>query len=134
MRASAARMPPPQRSLPEPGRIPQDSRHPGTLEADAMAGGKALVAGATGVVGRYLLMHLLERGGWEVVAVSRRKPDVAGDYRHIGADLTNAPDCRSKLSALHDVTHVFYAAYLDRPDVRQLVEVNTAMLANLVDA
>jgi nucleoside-diphosphate-sugar epimerase len=37
-----------------------------------MAGGKALVAGATGVVGRYLLMHLLERGGWEVVAVSRR--------------------------------------------------------------
>ena len=99
-----------------------------------MAGNKALVAGATGVVGRYLLMHLIERGGWEVVAVSRRKPDVAGDYRHVPADLTDAPDCRSKLSALRDVTHVFYAAYLERPDLHQLVEVNTAMLANLVDA
>ena len=65
-----------------------------------MAGNKALVAGATGVVGRYLLMHLIERGGWEVVAVSRRKPDAAGDYRHVPADLTDAQDCRSKLSAL----------------------------------
>ena len=30
---------------------------------------KALVTGATGVVGRYLLMHLLERGGWDFAAL-----------------------------------------------------------------
>jgi nucleoside-diphosphate-sugar epimerase len=99
-----------------------------------MAGYKALVAGATGVVGRYLLMLLMERSGWEVVAVSRRKPDVAGDYLHLAADLTDAQECRGKLSALRDVTHVFYAAYLDRPDVHELVAVNTGMLVNLVEA
>jgi uncharacterized protein YbjT (DUF2867 family) len=38
----------------------------------------ALVTGATGLVGSYLLTHLLERGGWDIVTVSRRKPDVPG--------------------------------------------------------
>jgi nucleoside-diphosphate-sugar epimerase len=99
-----------------------------------MAERKALVAGATGVVGRYLLMHLVERGDWQVVAVSRRRPDVAGAYRHLALDLTDPRDCRDKLAALRDVTHVFYAAYLDRPDPRELVAVNTAMLVNLVEA
>ena len=95
---------------------------------------KALVAGATGVVGRYLLMHLVERGDWEVVAVSRRRPEVAGAFQHVAADLTDPQGCRSKLGELRDVTHLFYAAYLDRADLRELVTVNTAMLVNLVDA
>ena len=39
---------------------------------------KALVTGATGVVGRYLLMgyllmHLLERGGWDIVVSNTGK-------------------------------------------------------------
>jgi nucleoside-diphosphate-sugar epimerase len=95
---------------------------------------RALVAGATGVVGRYLLMHLLERGDWDVVAVSRRKPDVPGEYLHVAADLTDVADCRIKLGALQGVTHVFYAAYLERPDAQELVAVNTDMLVNLLDA
>ena len=41
---------------------------------------KALIAGATGVVGRNLLRHLLTLDGWDVIAVSRRKPDVDGRY------------------------------------------------------
>ena len=41
---------------------------------------KALIAGATGVVGRNLLRHLLTLDDWEVIAVSRRKPDVEGGY------------------------------------------------------
>ena len=99
-----------------------------------MAKRKALVTGATGVVGRYLLMHLIERGDWDVVAVSRRRPDVQGAFEHIAVDLTDAQDCRARLGALRDVTHVLYAAYLERSDPRELVAVNTAMLVNLVDA
>ena len=99
-----------------------------------MAERKALVAGATGVVGRYLLMHLLERGDWDVVAVSRRRPDVRGAFEHVAVDLTDAQDCRARLGGLRDVTHVFYAAYLERADPRELVAVNTAMLVNLVEA
>src|SRR5262245_28782894 len=71
---------------------------------------KALIAGATGVVGRNLLRHLLKTGEWEIVALSRRKPDVEGAYTHIGVDLMDAAECKAKLGHLGDVTHVFFAA------------------------
>jgi NAD(P)-dependent dehydrogenase (short-subunit alcohol dehydrogenase family) len=48
---------------------------------------KALIAGATGVVGRNLLRHLLNLDDWDVIAVSRRKPDVEGRYEHVAVDL-----------------------------------------------
>ena len=99
-----------------------------------MASKKALVTGATGVVGRYLLKHLVETGGWDIVALSRRKPDISGDYQHVAADLTDPADCKAKLSHLSDVTHVFYAAYLEKPTPSEQVAVNLGMLANLVDA
>jgi nucleoside-diphosphate-sugar epimerase len=95
---------------------------------------KALVAGATGVVGRYLLRHLVQQPDWEVVALSRRRPDVPGGFVHARVDLTDAADCQAHLAELRDVTHVFYAAYLERPDAQEQVAVNTAMLVNLVDA
>src|SRR6185312_5922190 len=43
----------------------------------------ALVVGATGVVGRNLLRHLAGLRDWEVIALSRRKPDVEGSYVHL---------------------------------------------------
>lgn len=36
----------------------------------------ALVAGASGLAGGYMLAHLLEQGGWDIVAVSRRRPRI----------------------------------------------------------
>ncbi|HZP92775.1 MAG TPA: SDR family oxidoreductase [Burkholderiales bacterium] len=95
---------------------------------------KALVAGATGVVGRYLLRHLAASGRWKTVAVSRRKPDVRGDFEHVSADLSDPAGCRARLVHLTDLTHVFYAAYVERSSPRELVDVNVAMLANLLDA
>jgi nucleoside-diphosphate-sugar epimerase len=95
---------------------------------------KALVAGATGVVGRYLLQHLVRSGTWDVVAVSRRRPDIDGNYTHVAADLSDAADSRSRLSRLADVTHVFYAAYMERPTADELVASNVALLRNLLDA
>ena len=41
----------------------------------------ALVVGASGVVGRNLLQHLLTLDGWSVIALSRRDPDLKGEYR-----------------------------------------------------
>jgi nucleoside-diphosphate-sugar epimerase len=66
------------------------------------------VTGATGLVGSYLLTHLLERGGWDIVTVSRREPDVKGDYRHISVDLLDRADCERKLVSLTSVSHIFY--------------------------
>lgn len=93
----------------------------------------ALVTGATGLMGGYLLQHLIEQGGSDIVTVSRRKPDVPGEYRHVAADLLDRADVERKLGSLRDVTHVFYSAYVERADPREQVEANTSMLVNLVD-
>ncbi len=93
----------------------------------------ALVTGASGLVGGYLLTHLLEQGGWDIVAVSRRKPDIPGNYRHISVDLLDRADCKSKLGGLTDISHIFFVAYLERADPAESVTANTGMLVNLVE-
>ena len=98
-----------------------------------MAKRTALVTGATGLVGGYLLTHLLEQGGWDIVTVSRRKPGVPGSYRHIPVDLLDRADCERKLASLTNVSHIFYVAYLERADPAELVTANTDMLVNLVE-
>jgi nucleoside-diphosphate-sugar epimerase len=95
---------------------------------------KALIAGATGVVGRNLLRHLLRTGEWEIVAVSRRKPDVEGAYTHVGVDLMNAAECKGKLGHLSDVTHIFFAALAANREIAQAAIDNLALLRNLVEA
>ena len=53
----------------------------------------------------------------------------------LAVDLTDARECREKLGALSAITHVFYAARYDHPEgTAESVDVNAAMLANLVDA
>lgn len=93
----------------------------------------ALIVGATGVVGRNMLRQLTVGDEWEVVAVSRRKPDVEGSYRHIAADLLDPADVRAKLGGLNDVTHVFFSAYIEKPTWAEMVAPNMALLSNLMD-
>jgi nucleoside-diphosphate-sugar epimerase len=93
----------------------------------------ALVTGATGVVGRNLVKYLLALPDWDVVCVSRRKPDLSGNYRHIAIDLLDRADCDAKLAALTDVTHIFAAAYVERPTWGELVAPNLALLVNTVE-
>ena len=98
------------------------------------ARGHALVAGATGIVGRRIAERL-HASGWTVTGVCRRPPQNAPPYALVAADLTDPPDCRAKLAPLESVTHVFYAARYDHPEgVPESVDVNAAMLANLIDA
>lgn len=94
----------------------------------------ALLVGATGVVGRNLLRHLLGMGGWNVVAVSRRKPDVGGEYLHLPVDLLDSAQTNALLGRPIGVTHIFYAAYIERPNPEDMVAPNLTMLANLINA
>ncbi|WP_439382595.1 SDR family oxidoreductase [Amycolatopsis lexingtonensis] len=89
----------------------------------------ALVAGANGIIGRNLVEHLRADGGWDVTGLSRR-----GGPGTIAVDLLDPADTRAKLSGLTDTTHLFYAAYQDKPTWAELVPPNLAMLTNLVDA
>ncbi len=93
----------------------------------------ALVVGARGVIGGNLVDHLDKMGDWDVIGLSRRGGTDAGRVRHIAVDLLNRTDTEKKLSKLTDVTHVFYAAYQDRPTWAELVAPNRAMLVNTVE-
>jgi nucleoside-diphosphate-sugar epimerase len=94
----------------------------------------ALVAGAQGVIGRNLVEHLAGLGDWDVIGLSRRGGEPTERVRHVAIDLLDPADCRDKLSGLHQVTHIFYAAYQDRPTWVELVAPNLAMLVNVVTA
>lgn len=93
----------------------------------------ALIVGAHGVIGSNLASHLSALGNWDIVGLSRRGGPNQGPIRHIAVDLLDRSDIREKLGGLRDVTHMFYAAYQDRPSWAELVEPNVAMLRNVVD-
>ncbi|MDQ0112103.1 SDR family oxidoreductase [Paenibacillus harenae] len=95
---------------------------------------KALVVGANGVIGRNLIDHLEQLPEWDIIGLSRRGGDSGGRTRYVSVDLLDESDTREKLSPLTDVTHVFYAAYQDRPTWAELVAPNVAMLVNVVNA
>lgn len=93
----------------------------------------ALIVGAHGVIGSNLASHLAALGNWNIVGLSRRGGPDQGQIRHIAVDLLDVRDAREKLGGRRDVTHIFYAAYQDRPSWAELVEPNVAMLRNVVD-
>jgi nucleoside-diphosphate-sugar epimerase len=94
----------------------------------------ALVVGAKGVIGGNLIDHLIELGDWDIIGLSRRGGATTDRLRHISVDLLDNDDVTQKLAGLSDVTHIFYAAYQDRPTWAELVAPNLAMLVNVVDA
>ncbi|MDB5809662.1 MAG: hypothetical protein JWN94_1784 [Betaproteobacteria bacterium] len=93
----------------------------------------ALVAGASGLIGRRIVEHLIETGGWNIIGLART-PRTSNGMRWIAVDLNDAADCARKLT-LPEVTHLFYAARYDHPEgVPESVEINAAMLENVVNA
>jgi nucleoside-diphosphate-sugar epimerase len=94
----------------------------------------ALVVGANGVIGGTLATHLATLPGWDVVGLSRRGGPPDGPVRHVSADLFDPAGVREALRAHPGITHVFYAAYQDRPTWSELVEPNVTMLRSVLDA
>ena len=97
----------------------------------------ALVIGARGVIGGNLIDHLRQSGGWDVIGVSRRGGADEGRVRHLAVDLLDRDATAVAFAAsraVADVTHVFYAAYQERPTWAGLVAPNLGMLTNVVDA
>jgi nucleoside-diphosphate-sugar epimerase len=71
----------------------------------------AVVVGALGVIGRYIVERLLAEEAWSVVGLSRRDAGSRSRYRHLPVDLLDKDAALAKLGALTDATHVFYAAF-----------------------
>ena len=94
---------------------------------------KALVAGALGVTGRTLINHLVSLGDWEVIGLSRRKPEFQSAAQFIAVDLLNRPEVEDRLRGIKDVTHLFYAALQPAANFFAEVAPNLAMLTNTVE-
>jgi nucleoside-diphosphate-sugar epimerase len=94
----------------------------------------ALVAGANGVVGRRLIEELATRGDWRVIGLGRRASVPIPGVQMLGVDLLDAADVARVLGPHLGVTHLFYAAYQDRPTWAELVPPNVAMLDNVLGA
>ena len=95
----------------------------------------ALIAGVTGIVGAALARHLAASEDWEVIGLARRAPAEHAGYSVIEVDLTDPHACRSKLTQLAHVTHVFYCARAAHyASTKEPIEENLAMLRNVVDA
>lgn len=101
---------------------------------------RVVVAGASGVVGSAVVDAFLDEG-WDVVALSRRVPEVHSTepFRHVGVDLRDEAAAGAALGALDGVTHLAFAALYEMPglidgwaDPRQM-ETNLAMLRNCVE-
>ena len=95
---------------------------------------KALVAGALGVTGRTLVHHLTSLGGWEVIGLSRRRPEFQTSAQFIAVDLLNRSEVDARLGEISDATHIFYAALQPAPtNFFDEVAPNVAMLTNIVE-
>ncbi len=75
---------------------------------------KVLVTGASGFTGRYVINELLERG-YEVVGVSRRKPQIINDnFKFISADLR----CILDIERLEEIAARYDAVFHLAADIR----------------
>jgi len=98
----------------------------------------AVVVGALGVIGRYIVERLVASGDWDVIGLSRRPGAEGPRLRHVSVDVLDPDDVAAKLSGLTDTTHVFYAAFQSKAGAASGYASNIApnrdMLVNAVTA
>ncbi|RKD75936.1 nucleoside-diphosphate-sugar epimerase [Sinobaca qinghaiensis] len=96
---------------------------------------RAIVAGASGIIGSHIIQELEQLEDWEVIGISRRKPFKSEIAEYISMDLTNFDETKEKVKELGNITHVFYAAYQDFPPFsKEQIDINTTMFENIVKA
>jgi nucleoside-diphosphate-sugar epimerase len=99
-----------------------------------------LVAGASGLVGTATVDRFLD-DGWNVVALSRRRPEVFSDkaFRHVSVDLRDPEAVAAALVDVPEVTHLVYTAVYEKPGLiagwtdQEQMSTNLDMLRHLVD-
>ncbi len=98
----------------------------------------AVVVGAQGVIGRYIVEKLSSLADWQVVGLSRRRGTDGPRQRHIPVDLLDLADVQAKLSGLTDASHAFYAAFQPgsgpAADYAKNIGANRDMLVNSIAA
>jgi nucleoside-diphosphate-sugar epimerase len=100
---------------------------------------KVLVTGASGLLGVAAIEKFLS-AGWEVVGVSRRKPELFSgrEIEFLSVDLQDRDATRAAFEPLTGITHIAYTALHEKPELvagwssTDQIETNNAMLRNVV--
>lgn len=103
---------------------------------------RVLVLGATGNVGYAATDRFLRDDDFDVLAVSRRRPDVPNrdGYSHFSVDLRDADAVSAAVRGAGPITHVVYAALFEKADLiagwidQEQIDTNRLMFANVLDA
>ncbi|QIH34739.1 SDR family oxidoreductase [Sphingobacterium sp. DR205] len=93
----------------------------------------ALIIGGNGIIGRNLALHLETTQQWDVI-VSSHSPlryQIRGKF--VQMDLNNPDSLKENEAKLKSVTHIFYAAYVEKKSLTEQVAANMALLQNLMN-
>jgi nucleoside-diphosphate-sugar epimerase len=93
---------------------------------------RALIAGATGLIGSNLAERLLSKG-WEVYGVARTPQGNIPGVRPVAADMLNPEALRAALAGI-DPTHVFFTTWVRRASEEENIAANGALVRNVLAA
>jgi nucleoside-diphosphate-sugar epimerase len=101
---------------------------------------KVLVTGASGLLGVAAIEKFLS-AGWEVVGVSRRKPELFSgrEIEFLSVDLQDREAARAAFEPLTGITHIAYTALHEKPELvagwssKNQIDTNNAMLRSVVE-
>lgn len=80
-----------------------------------------LIIGPHGVVGGAIARNLSADETWDVITASRRDAPADINAKHLSVDLLD-PQALTDAEILGQVTHLVYAAYVERPTMAETIE------------
>jgi nucleoside-diphosphate-sugar epimerase len=92
-----------------------------------------LVVGVHGVSGRAAAEHWASLPTTLVYGLSRRRAALPARVKGVSADLLNRNELQRKLKTIKGLTHIVFAAYIEKPTAGERSEANVAILRNLLD-
>jgi nucleoside-diphosphate-sugar epimerase len=95
---------------------------------------KALIVGASGMVGSNLYARLCKEPDWNIVTMSRRPVPQGGAHPHLSTNLLDRTACRDAAVSLKDVTHIFFCARAVEANYVIKLDENRLIVENLLDA
>jgi nucleoside-diphosphate-sugar epimerase len=92
----------------------------------------ALVVGGNGIIGRNMVSYLEETGNWEVIVTSQSSLGYETEATFVALDLTKPDAVEAEREKLQHVTHIFFAAYVERQNLSDQTAKNLELIENLV--
>jgi nucleoside-diphosphate-sugar epimerase len=92
-----------------------------------------VVAGVHGISGRAAAIEWAKVPNTRVYGLSRRQAEMPEGVEGINVDLLDRDDVQQKLGTLGNVTHIVFAAYIEKAEAAERSAVNVRILRNLVE-